>query len=62
MACPLRHYLGYAYWFAALVGAIIAFCGVGIKDARSFFSRGKMQRKRRGCEGDLRISVCMCLY
>ena len=49
MACPLRHYLGYAYWFAALVGAIIAFCGVGIKDAReASFSRGKNAKERRG--------------
>lgn len=47
MACPLRHHLGYAYWFAALVGAIIAFCGVGIKDARSFFFAGKNAKEKK---------------
>ena len=48
MACPLRHYLGYAYWFAALVGAILA-CVVGVKDARGFFFAGKnaKEKKRR---------------
>ena len=46
MACPLRHYLGYAYWFAALVGAIIA-CGVGFKDARSFFFAGKNAKEKK---------------
>ena len=46
MACPLRHYLGYAYWFAALVGAIIA-CGVGVKDARGFFFAGKNAKEKK---------------
>lgn len=32
MACPLRHYLGYFYWFAAFVGAIAVVSGM--KDSR----------------------------
>ncbi|CAL6270957.1 unnamed protein product [Bathycoccus prasinos] len=32
MACPLRHYLGYFYYFAAFVGAIAVF--FGMKDSR----------------------------
>jgi hypothetical protein len=34
MACPLRHYLGYFYWLAALVGAIAVV--FGMKDSRLY--------------------------
>jgi len=35
MACPLRHYLGYFYWFAAFAGAIAVLFGM-IRDFASF--------------------------
>ena len=50
MACPLRHYLGYFYWLAALVGAIAVV--FGMKDSRLFSggsdeSASKTAKKKR---------------
>lgn len=45
MACPLRHYLGYFYWFAAIVGALAAI--FGMKDARVVGGGSESAKKKK---------------
>ena len=45
MACPLRHYLGYFYWFAAIVCALAAM--FGMKDARVVGGGSESAKKKK---------------